>query len=183
MNKQDFILLFDHMHPDFFKSGSVRGLSDDLVFEEMILPLDIFDINKYDKKLDDNISFGYYDGSLDELKKEVKKVDPDWVQFYNQDDRIYCGYISGKIASFCLIGDNGTYNINGRDIKVGGPGCVGTLPEYRDNGIGLTMVKNVTQILKEEGFDLSYIHYTYVAPWYEKLGYKTVIKWTKNGIV
>lgn len=61
-------------------------------------------------------------------------------------------------------------------------GCVGTLPEYRDRGIGLTMVKHVTGILREEGYDYSYIHYTYLAPWYEKLGYKTVIKWGRNGI-
>ncbi len=68
-------------------------------------------------------------------------------------------------------------------MKVGGPGCVGTLPEYRNKGIGLIMVKHVTQILKEEGYDYSYIHFTGVAPWYEKLGYKTTIRWTKNGVV
>ncbi len=45
------------------------------------------------------------------------------------------------------------------------------------------MVKHVTQILKEEGYDYSYIHYTYLAPWYERLGYKTVIKWNRDGIL
>ena len=45
------------------------------------------------------------------------------------------------------------------------------------------MVKHVTQILKEEGYDYSYIHFTGVAPWYEKLGYKTSVQWTKNGVV
>ncbi len=68
-------------------------------------------------------------------------------------------------------------------MKVGGPGCVGTIPEYRDKGIGLTMVKHVTRILKEEGYDYSYIHYTSEASWYEKLGYKTSIRWNRKGIL
>ena len=41
----------------------------------------------------------------------------------------------------------------------------------------------ILQILKEEGYDYSYIHYTYLAPWYERLGYKTVIKWNRDGIL
>lgn len=77
----------------------------------------------------------------------------------------------------------GEHDVNGRKVKVGGPGCVGTLPEYRNQGIGLIMVERVTQILKEEGFDYSYIHYTGVAPWYGKLGYKTIVRWTGKGIL
>lgn len=49
------------------------------------------------------------------------------------------------------------------------------------SGIGLTMVKNVPRILKDEGYDYSYIHYTGAALWYEKLGYQTSLKWNKNG--
>lgn len=149
----------------------------------MILHLDKFEQNKYDRKLDDSISFGYYNGDLDELKEAVEKVVQYWAQSYNGKHRAYCGYIDGKVASFCLIEDKGVHNICERKIKIGGPGCVGTLPEYRNKGIGLTMVKNVTQILKDEGYDYSYIHFTGVAPWYEKLGYKTSIKWNKNGVM
>lgn len=183
MNRQDCILLLNSIYPNFFEREIVRNLPEELVFEEMILPLDRFDINKYQKKLDNNISFGFYNGDLDELKKKVEKVVQYWVQSFNGKHRIYCGYIDGEAASFCLVEDKGTYNINGCEIKVGGPGCVGTLPEYRHKGIGLTMIKNVTQILKEEGYDYSYIHFTGVAQWYEKLGYKTSIKWSKNGIM
>ncbi|MBO7531565.1 MAG: hypothetical protein J6T50_07145, partial [Lachnospiraceae bacterium] len=66
--------------------------------------------------------------------------------------------------------------------KIGGPGCVGTVPEYRDRGIGLTMVRNVTQILRDELYDYSYIHYTYETGWYSKLGYTTFLTWTGSGI-
>ena len=182
MNKQDYILLLNCIYPNFFEREIVRGLPDELVFDEMILPLSEFDMHTYDKNLEDNITFGFYDGDLDELKKEVEKVVQYWGQSFNGKCRIYCGYIDGKVASFCLIEDMGTHNISGCEIKVGGPGCVGTLLEYRHKGIGLTMVKHVTQILKEEGYDYSYIHFTGVAPWYEKLGYKTVITWNKNGV-
>ena len=182
MNKQDYILLLNRIYPNFFEREIVRGLPEELIFDEMILSLNEFDIHKYDKDLDDNISFGFYDGDLDELKKKVEKVVQYWAQSFNEKSRIYCGYINGKVASFCRVKDMGIHRINGREIKIGGPGCVGTLWEYRHKGIGLTMVKHVTQILKEEGYDYSYIHFTGVASWYEKLGYKTSIKWCKNGV-
>lgn len=179
MNKQDYISLLDCMYQNFFERENIRNLPEQWICDEMILHLNEFEPNKYDRKLDDSISFGYYDGDLDELKKEVGKVVQYWAQSYNGKHRAYCGYIDGKVASFCLIEDMGLHNISGREIKIGGPGCVGTLPEYRNKGIGLTMVKNVTQILKDEGYNYSYIHFTGVAPWYEKLGYKTSIKWNK----
>lgn len=182
MNKQECILLFECLHPGFFESESVCTLPEEYVFDEMILDLNDFDIHIYDKKLDSDISFGFYDGSIDELKKEVEKVEKHWVPYFNGKERIFCGYAGGKVASFCIVDDMGTHKIEGHEVKIGGPGCVGTLPEYRDRGIGLTMVKHVTRILREEGYDYSYIHYTYLAPWYEKLGYKTAIKWGRNGI-
>lgn len=182
MNKQEYILLFNSLHPNFFESEFIRDMPEEYVFDEMILPLNEFDIHAYDKKLDGNVSFGFYNGNLDSLKKEVEKVDKDWLPFFNENDRIYCGYINEKIASFCIIEDMGIHEIKGQKLKIGGPGCVGTIPEYRDKGIGLTMVKRVTQILKDGGYDYSYIHYTYLAPWYERLGYKTVIKWSRNGV-
>lgn len=183
MTRQEGMQLFDSMHPDFFKEKNVRNIPDEWIYDEMVLALDKFELCKYDRKLDDNISFGYYRGDIDEIKKAVESVDPDWVQYYTGTQRIYCGFIDGKTASFCQIADMGVHSINGRKVKVGGPGCVGTIPRYRDRGIGLTMVNHVTQILKEEGYDYSYIHYTGVASWYEKLGYETTVRWTGKGFL
>ena len=45
------------------------------------------------------------------------------------------------------------------------------------------MVGKVTQILKEEGYDYSYIHFTGVSDWYKKLGYKTSHRWNRNGVI
>ena len=59
----------------------------------------------------------------------------------------------------------------------------GTIPAYRKQGIGLKMVQNATAILKEVGYDLSYIHYTAVGHWYARLGYQTILRWNSQGIV
>ena len=187
MNKQDGILLLKGIHPDFFNGKDIRNLSEECVFEEMIMPLDEFEVGAYDKKLDGDVTFGYYNGDADELFEAVEKVIPAWVEIYKEDYgkdvKAYCGHIGGKVASFCIVEDMGVHDIGGQKIKVGGPGCVGTLPEYRDRGIGLTMVDQVTQIFKDKGYDYSYIHYTGVGPWYGKLGYKTLFRWNKYGVL
>ena len=54
MNKQDYISLLNCIYPNFFEREIVRGLPEKLVFHEMILPLNEFDIYKYDKNLNDN---------------------------------------------------------------------------------------------------------------------------------
>ena len=162
MTKQEGLLLFNNMHPNFFENENIRNMPDAWICAEMVLALDQFEPLRYDKKLDDRITFGCYQRdkdisprNIDEIKEAVGKVDKNWVQYYNETQRIYCGYVNGKIASFCIIEDMGVHDLNGRKVKVGGPGCVGTLPEYRNKGIGLTMVKHVTQILEEEGYDYS----------------------------
>lgn len=171
------------MHPNYFEQDYIKNLTSERVFEEMILELSEFDEESYNKNFSQNISFGFYKDNLQDLQEAVAKVDEDWVQYFQDASRVYCGYIDGKIASFCLLDDMGIHKLKDRSVKVGGPGCVGTIPEFRNKGIGLIMVKKGTKILKEEGYDLSYIHYTGVAPWYAKLGYKTIIKWNKKGIV
>lgn len=182
MTKEEGVMLFKSMHPNFFEQADIINLPDDWVFDEMVLPLDKFDPLKYDRRLS-GVSFGYYRGDIAEIKKAAEKVDPNWPQYFNESQRIYCGYTEGKTASFCTITDLGAHKINGREVRVGGPGCVGTIPEYRRRGIGLTMVKHVTLILKNEGYDYSYIHYTSEAAWYKKLGYEALIQWTGKGIL
>lgn len=183
MTKNEGMILFNSMYPGFFEMENVQNIPDKWIYNEMVLSLDEFEPCKYNRKLGENVSFGYYHGDILEIKKAVEKVDGNWSQYYTENQRIYCGYIDKEIASFCIIGNLGVHDINGKKVKVAGPGCVGTLPGYRNRGIGLTMVKQITQILKKEGYDYSYIHYTGVAPWYEKIGYKTSIRWTGKGIL
>ena len=50
------------------------------IYDEMVFSLDEFKLHKYDKNLDDNITFGFYDDDFDGLKKEVEKVVQQWTQ-------------------------------------------------------------------------------------------------------
>lgn len=68
----------------------------------MILPLAEFDKSSYDKKLDGSVTFGYFTGDCGELKKDVLRVADDWGEYFTADERIYCAFIDGKVASFCL---------------------------------------------------------------------------------
>lgn len=183
MNKQDGVALLKSLKPDFFEREYIRNIPGESIYDEMVLLLDEFNPKLYEKQLADNISFGYYEGDIETLRKVVEQVDLSWVNFYTEESRAYCGYIDGRVVSFCLVEDMGTHEIGGKSLKIGGPGCVGTLPECRNKGIGLMMIRDVTQILKDEGYDYSYIHYTGVAPWYARLGYRTSVRWNNKGII
>lgn len=181
--RKDYEALFRDMHSGFFERDYIRSMNEAWVSEEMILRLDEFDPDAYRKTFDSGVSFGLFDGSLDELYAAVEQVVPDWLRYYNEHSRVYCGRIDGTIASFCMIEDMGEHMLDGRMMKIGGPGCVGTVPAFRNRGVGLVMVRDATQILKEEGYDLSYIHFTQVPQWYHKLGYRTVLRWNKQGFL
>ena len=183
MERQQAQALFHSMHPGFFERDYIKTIPDDTVFDELILALDSFDGSIYTKEFGDDISFGMYSGDHNALLDIVAQVDKAWPGYFGKEDRVYCGYVNDKPVSFCIIEDMGTHEINGKMCRTGGPGCVGTLPEYRNRGIGLMMVNRATQILKDEGYSYSYIHYTHIPKWYAKLGYEPLIRWTKNGFV
>lgn len=121
----------------------------------------------------DGVTFDYYKGSLADLREAVAKVEENWVQYFNEGDCFYCGFQDGKIVSLCILGFDDDWVISDRSMRVGSVGCVGTVPEYREKGIGLAMVAHATQILKEAGCDKSFIHYTALDKWYGRLGYET----------
>lgn len=166
--------LFYKLYPDFFEDDGIKKLSENEVFEEMILLLEKFD--KRDIIIPENVTFGFFDGDFNELKNAIERVEPEWTEFFERNTRTYCGFENGNIASFCSLS---VTEYSG--LKIGFPGCVGTVPEYRRRGIGLAMINNVTEILKKECCDISYIHYTAVAEWYAKLGYVSFMKWGRNG--
>ena len=183
MSLSKYCNLFLNMHPGFFDRESIRSIDKEEIYDEQILWLRDFDAGKYEKEHGASVNFGYYEGPSDKLLEAVGKVEEGWLDIYRKPHRIYCAIVDGEIASFCIIEDMGQHELEGKKVHIGGPGCVGTVPEYRNRGIGLTMVKYVTQILKDEGFDISYIHYTGVGPWYGKLGYETIVQWNCNGIL
>lgn len=177
--KLNYAEMFSALHPDFFASEHIRSLPPELVFEEQVLDLSTFSAADVQIECPEHITFGLYTGGMDALHAAIREVDEQWVRYFKQGERIYCAFDGDRVVSFCLLDEFGRYE----NLRIGGPGCVGTIPAYRRQGVGLKMVQNATAMLKEAGFDLSYIHYTGVGHWYARLGYTTVVRWNAGGIV
>ena len=122
------------------------------------------------------VTFGFFTGDPAPLLAAVGEVEPNWAKYFDGREPAFCAFVGNQVVSFCLLSDFGVRNILGDVAKVGGTGCVGTVPAYRRRGIGLKMVSLGTVILKERGFDYSYIHDTGVPDWYAKLGYQTIYR-------
>lgn len=148
---------------------------DDGKFAEMYI--DLSGYNEQTKPIE-NVVYQFYDGQMDDMKQAVNLVDKEWVQYFNNRQNIFCGYVENQLASFCLIDIDVDCMISTDNCKVGSIGCVGTLPQYRKNGIGLRMVDLATVYLKEKNCDKSYVSYTHIDKWYEKLGYQTFARFT-----
>ena len=175
----DYNTIFNHLHPDFFKQDYIRSLPPEEIFDEQVLAL--ADFRKDALKIDcpEHITFGFYQGELPSLHAAIRVVEDDWVQWFESTERVFCAFDGDKVVSFCNLDDCGVCE----GMRIGAPGCVGTIPGYRKQGIGLRMVQLATAELQKEGYDLSWIHYTAVGHWYARLGYKTVLRWNCNGIV
>ena len=171
--------LFDTLFPGFFEQEGVRSLPETYVFTELAMdlrePLPCTD----PLPCPEEISFRAYQGPVETLRDAVRRVEEDWVQYFHQGGRYFCAFSGEKIAAFCILTDFGTAG----SLRVGGPGCVGTVPDFRKRGIGLEMVRQATGILQREGFVLSWIHWTHLSDWYRKLGYKPVLTWNREGFV
>ena len=194
MSTDMFAVLFNEMHPDFFAPANTAHMPRNMIYEEQVMynPA-AFSTGRAAAETDCGLllqditvpvgtTFGFYSGDHGSLLSAVAAVDQTWPQYFTADERIYCAMREGRIASFCMLSDMGIHHIGGTTLRVAGPSCVGTVPEFRRQSIGLKMVQNVTRLIFEEGYDLSYIHYTGVGRWYERLGYKTVLRWNWNGM-
>lgn len=171
--------MFDSMFPGFFNDAGIKGLPEGSVYAELVMDLRKATPHPVPYPCPDNITFGVYHGEIEKLKEAVGRVDKEWGRYFSGRNRAFCAFEKGTIASFCILEDWGIQD----GLRVGGPGCVGTVPEYRKRGIGLEMVSQATNLLSEERFDLSWVHYTHLRHWYEKIGYQTVLRWDRNGII
>lgn len=170
--------MFERMHPGFFDDPGIKNMSEDRIFAELIMDLRRSAPEPVPYPCPDHITFGEYRGEREKILEAVSRIDEEWVRYFREGNRVFCAFDGDTIASFCILEDWGMQD----DLRIGGPGCVGTLPEYRKKGIGLEMVRRATNMLAEEGFDISWIHYTHLRHWYERLGYETVLRWNCRGI-
>ncbi len=155
----------------FEKKGFVSVGSCD----EMLLKLEDFQMNKLALHGSDIAEYGWFSGEMKEIENAVSLVDESWIQYFTNPSNIYVAKVNGEIASFCLVNTNCQNYLADKYNKVGMPGCVGTVQKFRNKGIALEMVARVTEYLKTQGMDVSFIYFTGVAKWYEKIGYKTFL--------
>ncbi len=175
----DYEALFHALHPGFFARPYIRVLPPEDVFEEQVLPLRAFSADALPIAVPEGIRFGLYEGGLQELRETVRLADPGWPDYFRADTPVFGAFDDGRLVSFCILEDMGTH----AGLRIGGPGCVGTVPAWRRRGIGLRMVQLATERLQQAGYDLSWIHYTHVGHWYARLGYRTVARWNSGGLV
>lgn len=170
--------MFQTLQPGFFDKPYIASLPEEHIFDEQVLDLHEWQAGT-PVPCPDHITFGFYQGDAETLQAAVREVEDDWVQWFGKTDRVFCAFDGGKVVSFCLLDSFGEAD----GLRIGAPGCVGTVPAYRKQGIGLRMIQLATAILQDEGYDLGWIHYTHVGHWYAKLGYRTVVRWNCRGIV
>ncbi|MBR0464624.1 MAG: GNAT family N-acetyltransferase [Clostridia bacterium] len=175
----DYTALFNSMFPDFFSADYIRQMPPDWAFTELVMDLRETRPEETGFQNPGGVTFGVYEGEIEPLRAAVARVDESWVRYFGEGSRVFCAFDGDGIVSFCILSDWGCH----QGLRVGGPGCVGTVPKYREKGIGLEMVRRATEILRGEGFDLSWIHYTHLARWYAKLGYRRVLTWNGKGFI
>lgn len=146
---------------------------EDGIYSEMAQPLANY---QEQTKPIEGITYGWYHGSLAELHKCVEAVDPEWVQYFQADSPVFCAFIGEKPVSFCQIERTDGSILAAPGLRVGSIGCVGTVPEHRGHGIALRMVDLAALELRKQGMDVSYIHYTFIDRWYQKLGYQVLAR-------
>ncbi len=169
---------------EFFEK---HGYNSDFVSVNMNLDTEKFDINSLDIPVPENVTYRYArESEHDKVIEAVKKVVPDWVQYYeNTEDKILIALCDGEIAAFELINEYGGIFTKG-NIKHGCIGCVGTVPQFRNRGIGLYMTAVGADLLKTEGCDSIQLLYVERVKWYGKIGFTVESKqWhgKKNSLI
>lgn len=164
-----FLIGADKKTAGFFEKNGFSAVGG---CDEMLLSLKDYSFDEKAFRGHLTAEYGWYKGSVEALHKAVAEVDESWVQYYEEDSSVYAATVNGEIASFCLVSTDVTNYLSDAYGRVGMPGCVGTVPKYRDRGIGIEMIARVTQYLKDRGMDISFIFFTGVADWYKKLGYE-----------
>ena len=175
----DYRELFDSIHPGFFEKPYIREMPEEYIFTELVMDLRTERPAVPAYRPPEGITFGKFKGDIAKLREAVAQVDGDWVQYFGEKTPVYCAFDGEEIAAFCILSDWGVHG----GLRIGGPGCVGTVPAYRGKGIGLEMVRLATELQREEGCDLSWIHYTHLEKWYSRLGYRTVLRWNHQGFI
>ena len=165
--------------PQNFSFFEKAGYISDGSCMEKTLSFDRYDAEKLGLKLyPEGITFGFFDGDREELRKAVALVDDEWVQYFDDECPVFCAFEDGNPVGFTIMGYDDLCVLSGDGEKVGSIGCVGVVPSVRNRGIGIAKAAHACMLLKESGCTSLFIHYTHLVNWYERLGCKTFMEYT-----
>lgn len=110
------------------------------------------------------------------LLAAVKEAKSTWTSIFERcTDPVYLAVMDGEIAGFAILDPSG-----GRFVQpgqqVGSIGCVGVVPAWREQGIGLQMVAHGAEWLKSQGSTQVELRYTWLENWYGRLGFTTTCR-------
>lgn len=144
-------------------------------YDEMTGDLSAFSAAGFSLPVPEGVTFGWYHGDFGKMREAVAQVDESWPQYFHENQPVFCATLNGEIASFCAVDEWENCLLSNGHNRVGAPGCVGTVPAFRRQGIGLKMVALACEELKKQGCDTVFIHYTGVAHWYARLGFRVFL--------
>lgn len=122
---------------------------------------------------------------------------PAWLHFYQRvvaqgdhADTVLARHPDhGVVGTSCVLHPNAAWQqhdfvweqLLGKNT--GGVGPLGVAEDVRENGIGMALAAQVTELLHERGVKTSYVGWTWLVDWYGKLGYRVwqeyVMSWQK----
>jgi len=104
------------------------------------------------------------------LRSAVADAHPSWGHIFESCvDPVMLATSNGKVVGFQILSPNGAHFLPNE--KVGSIGCVGVVHEYRKRGIGLRMVAEGADWLKQNGCVSIELRYVAIVAWYEKMGF------------
>jgi len=118
------------------------------------------------------------------LLQFLKAEFPDWRRWYAREveergtKNIIIACKGSQVVGSMFISDVNSPDWAGRQWRMflgedmGAIGAVGVKELEREKGVGLAMVSEASQILRNRGIRNCFVHWTWLVDWYGKLGYK-----------
>ncbi len=158
----------------FIKHGySASWISNDLKMKLADFSYD--DINIPEPSV--NVEYRFIkEHEKNDLLLAVSQVDKSWVKYFVNCDSVLIAVNNNEIVGFAIVSIDDSLPYFAENSKVGSIGCVGVIPKARKKGIGLSMVAYATNEIKNMGCDEGFIGCTHLESWYNKLGYRTCMR-------
>lgn len=162
----------DYGSVGFFEKYGYRA---DEILMNMGLSLAGFDITKLKLREPENVIFRLAkETDQAALLLAVKEAEPEFLPFFADYDGVtMLALAEQKIIGFQMLDvDGARFKIASPGGRSGSIGCVGIIPDARGQGIGLRMVAEGANWLKEQGSVSAHLLYVGLKDWYERIGFQ-----------